>query len=98
MRNQLLEKAAEDSDFRARLLNNPRETINEEFGTELPEGYKINVMEDTVDTTNILLPPSARLDTEELRAVSGASWHNNSGQNDSDSENNAPQWWDSPSD
>ena len=98
MRNHLLEKAAEDKEFRTRLVNDPKNTIRREFDVEIPDGYAINIMEDTSDTMNIVLPPSAQLSTEELQAVSGASWHSNKGQNDSDSENNAPQWWDPPSD
>ena len=93
MRIQLLEKAAEDEAFRARLLEDPSRTIREELGVGIPEGLKIKVLEDSADTTNVVLPPRARLQAAELESVSAASWANDRGEDDRDRFNNAPQWW-----
>ncbi len=94
MRIQLLEKAAEDEAFRARLLEDPNHAIKEELGVGIPEGFKIRVLEDSADTTNVVLPPRARLKESELESVSAASWANDRGEDDRDHRNNAPQWWD----
>ena len=94
MRIQLLEKAAEDEEFRARLLEDPHGTISDELGVGVPEGLKIRVLEDSADTTNIVLPPKARLAAAELESVSGANWANSSGDDDNDRNTNAPQHWD----
>ena len=94
MRIRLLEKAAEDEQFRTRLLEDPHGAIVEELGVGIPEGLKIRVLEDSADTTNIVLPPKARLEAAELESISGASWANSRGDDDNDRNTNAPQWWD----
>ena len=57
MRIHLLEKAAEDEAFRARLLEDPNRAIKEELDVPIPEGFRIRVLEDNENTTNIVLPP-----------------------------------------
>ncbi|MCY4027779.1 MAG: NHLP leader peptide family RiPP precursor [Acidobacteria bacterium] len=94
MRIHLLEKAAEDEAFRARLLEDPHRAIKEELDVPIPEGFKIKVLEDSENTTNIVLPPRAKLKAAELQSVSAASWANDRGEDDNDRWNNAPQWWD----
>ena len=61
----LLSRAREDSDFRQRLLANPKETIEEEFGVTLAEGHEIHVHEETYNATHIVLPPRSKLSKEE---------------------------------
>ena len=96
MRVEILEKAAEDEGFRAKLLLHPRRAVSEHFGMSVPEGFDIRVVEDTADTTNLVLPPSARLEEEHLAAISGASqWVSGDPTDDNDRNTNAPQWWDS---
>ena len=40
LKTQLLTKAAEDGDFRACLLVDPKATISAELDTTIPEGFK----------------------------------------------------------
>ena len=94
MRLHLLEKAAENEEFRAKLLEDPRATISEELDMPIPAGFKIMIHEDTADTTHLVLPPLARLTIAELQSVSGASWH--AADADEDRRATAPQWWDVP--
>ena len=94
MRLHLLEKAAENEEFRSKLLKDPRATISEEFDMPIPAGFKIEIHEDTVDTTHLVLPPLARLTIAELQSVSGASWH--AADVDEDAGTTAPQWWNVP--
>ena len=76
MRERLLEKAAEDEAFRARLLADPKAAVRDELGLEVPAGFSIEVHEEAADTTHLVLPPPARLDEAELiRASGGVDWN-----------------------
>ena len=69
----LVKKAAKDSDFRERLLANPKETIESEFGVTLGEGHGIHVHEDSHAATHVVLPPrSKQSDAEREEAKAGA--------------------------
>ena len=61
----LLARAGQDSDFRERLLANPRETIEREFGVSLAKGHEIHVHEETHEATHVVLPPRGKLSKEE---------------------------------
>ncbi len=73
LRSQLLTKAAEDGDFRARLLADPNATISTELDTTIPEGFNVAVHEDSATTAHLVLPPSPALTETELAAVAGGS-------------------------
>ncbi len=70
----LVSRAGEDSEFRERLLANPRAAIKEEFGVMLAEGHEIHVHEETPEETHVVLPPRSKLSREEREeAKTGAS-------------------------
>ena len=73
MRARLLEKAAVDEEFRARLLADPRAVIQSETGVSLPAGFHVEVHEDTADTGHLVLPPvtDAQIDDADLEQVAG---------------------------
>ena len=71
MRTQILNKAGEDSDFRARLIADPKTTIADEIGSVIPDGFDVEVHEDTADTFHLVLPPSQTLTDSELADVVG---------------------------
>ena len=93
----MLDKAAEDEAFRSRLLEDPDTAIKEELGVSMPEGLKINVLEDTADTTNVVLPPRARLDEVELESISAAGNWKNHGWDDDDDRHNDTKHYDTNS-
>ena len=69
----LAKRAGKDSDFRERLLANPKETIEREFGVTLAEGHEIHVHEETYATTRLVLPPRSKLsEAEREEAKTGA--------------------------
>ena len=69
----LVSRAGEDSDFRERLIAKPRETIEEEFGVQLPEDHQIHVHEETHSTSHVVLPPRDKLsDADRKAAKTGA--------------------------
>lgn len=79
--NSLIMKAWEDEEFRQKLIAHPREIYALKFGCEMPEGLAIDVIEETLDTVNIVLPKNpalqiteGELSEEALDAVSGGCW------------------------
>ena len=64
----LMSKAAEDIDFRERLLAKPKETIEKEFSVTLPADHKIHVHEETYTATHVVLPPRSKLSEAERKA------------------------------
>ena len=69
----LASRAGEDSDFRARLLAKPKETIEMELGVTLAENHEIHVHEETYTATHVVLPPRSKFsDAEREAAKTGA--------------------------
>ncbi len=71
--NFLVSRAAEDSEFRERLLARPRETIEKELGASLAGDHEIQVHEESSTTTHLVLPPrDGRTGAEREAAKTGA--------------------------
>ena len=64
-------KAAEDDDFRARLMADPRATVEDEAGIRFPDGYRIHVHVDTATDAHVVLPPKPALSREQLDHITG---------------------------
>ena len=62
-------RAGQDSEFRARLLANPKDAIEQEFGVRLPEDHEIHVHEESCKATHLVLPPRSKLSPEEREAA-----------------------------
>ena len=71
MRMKIVDKAAEDADFRAKLLRDPKAAIGQELGVTIPESMTIQVHEETTATAHLVLPPGSKLNEGDLRAVAG---------------------------
>lgn len=69
MREELLARAADDTSFRARLVEEPKAAFKETFGVELPEAVTVVVHEDTEHTAHLVLPPSSKLGEGDLEAI-----------------------------
>ena len=75
LREHLIEKAAMDGAFRARLLSDPKAAVEEELGLTIPADFTLKVYEDVPDTTHLVLPPLAALDESALeQAAGGTDW------------------------
>ena len=74
MKAQLMAKAAEDSEFRTKLIGNPTNTISTELGVPIPEHFTIKVHEDSTTSAHLVLPPSEQLTEEDLAQVAGGNW------------------------
>jgi len=74
---RLIARAWEDEDFKRRLMSDPKSTICEELGVELPDELEIQVVEEGPSKICVVLPvrPEAvsddELSEEELKAVAG---------------------------
>ena len=71
MRSKIVGKANEDADFRARLLSDPKEALEQELGVTIPASLSVEVHEESGTTAHLVLPPDSRLSEGDLRAVAG---------------------------
>lgn len=71
MQYQLIARATEDPEFRARLVADPNDAIKQEFGIDVPDHARIQVHESDMSVLHIALPISANveLDEERLEAI-----------------------------
>lgn len=84
LEQQVVERAARDSQFRKDFMTNPRETAEREFGVAIPEGIDITVLEETPSSVYVVLPPAQaqagrEVSDADLEAVAGG-WGGLSGQ------------------
>ena len=79
LKTQILGKAAEDSDFRARLIADPKAVISAETGQTIPDGFDVVVHEDSAATAHLVLPPSSTMSETDLELVVGGAWPNSFG-------------------
>ena len=71
LREHVLTKATADEGFRERLVADPKGTVEQECGVQFPDGYQLEVHEESATTTHMVLPASAKLSERELEAVAG---------------------------
>lgn len=78
MERRVVEKSLQDEDFRERLLENPRVTMEQELGVRLPEEVRVVAVEETADTIYLVLPRTSpaggeggELSDRELETVAG---------------------------
>ena len=73
----IVQKSMEDEDFRQRLLDDPKGTLERELGSALPQGVGVRVAEESTDTIYLVLPSASavgegeELSDQELEAVAG---------------------------
>ena len=78
MERRLVQRSLQDEEFRQKLLDDPRETLEQELGRGLPEGLQVRAVEETKDTIYLVLPfasavggQGGSLSDQELDAVAG---------------------------
>ena len=74
LRERLVERATEDEEFRVRMLDDPKGAIKEELGLVIPDGFTVEVHEDTTDTGHLVLPPSSALSEADLEMMAGGGY------------------------
>ena len=71
MMEKLLAKAAEDSEFRTKLLAEPRTALQEGLGIQIPADFNVVIHEDDVRTAHLVLPASPELTDAQLEHAAG---------------------------
>jgi hypothetical protein len=72
LHGRLVARALADPAFRARLLDTPREAVEEELGVELPSDLEVVVIEERPDRLAIVLPADLTgLGTDAVWAMTG---------------------------
>jgi len=73
-------KASEDETYRKLCLDKPNEAIKQISGMEVPDGVKINIIENEpgIDHTVIIPPGAAELSGQELDYIAGGRGRRNS--------------------
>jgi hypothetical protein len=78
MERRLIQRSMEDEDFRQRLLDDPKGTLEQELGDRLPEDVEVRVVEETAESIYLVLPSASplvgeggELSDEELQRVAG---------------------------
>jgi hypothetical protein len=56
LERRIVGRALEDPEFRARLLENPRQAVAEELGFALPEALQVEVVVESAEKLTIVLP------------------------------------------
>jgi hypothetical protein len=68
----VIEQCAQDPNFKARLLADPRAVIGELIGVEVPESVTITIHEESLTDIHLVLAnDSSALSEEDLELVSG---------------------------
>ncbi|MFM1917283.1 MAG: hypothetical protein RJB01_798 [Actinomycetota bacterium] len=71
--DRIVEQARTDESFRARLMADPKATLEDFLGMQLPDQVRVHVVEESFTDVYLVLPYelSAELNEEDLEAVSG---------------------------
>ena len=76
IRAYIMLRATEDDAFRARLMADPKGTVEAETGITFPAEYTFHVHEETATDAHMILPMRLELSLQDLEAVTaGDGWH-----------------------
>jgi hypothetical protein len=74
----IVQRSIEDEEFRQRLLDDPKGTLEQELGRALKESTEVRVVKESADTIYLVLPSASvvgdrgrELSDQELDAVAG---------------------------
>ena len=77
MERTIVQRSIEDEEFRQRLLDDPKGTLEQELGNRLAESTEVRVVEESADTIYLVLPSASvvgeggELSDEALESVAG---------------------------
>ena len=56
MERSIVQRSMEDEEFRQRLLDDPKGTVEQELATQLPEDVEVSVVQESQQTIYLVLP------------------------------------------
>ena len=71
MQAKIVGRAQADAEFRARLLSDPKATVEQELGVTIPASLSIEVHEESGAAAHLVLPPDSKLSEGDMQAVAG---------------------------
>jgi len=78
MEQRIVQRSLEDDAFRQQLLADPKAAVEQELGTQLPPGIRVEAVEEAPDTVYLVIPPASQaggeegeLSDSELESVAG---------------------------
>ncbi len=73
LQDWISERAANDENYRASLIEDPRRVLEGHLGKEIPVGMKVEVVEEKADTVYLIVPhvPGTELDDAALEMIAG---------------------------
>jgi hypothetical protein len=81
----LVQRSLQDEDFRQRLLDDPKGSVEQELATRLPEDVEVRVVEESAQSIYLVLPirsadlQTGELSDQDLGAVAGGDLSTDSG-------------------
>ena len=69
IQHALVERAMDDDDFRARLVDDPKGVFEQEFGVAIPDSVNFQIHESDFQTIHLALPMDYKLSEEQLEAI-----------------------------
>ncbi|CAM4014843.1 NHLP leader peptide family RiPP precursor [Paenibacillus alkaliterrae] len=73
LKDQIIQKAWEDAEFKKKLLANPKAAVKEELGIDVPDTIEIEAVEETANKYYLVIPQKPAEVTIENN-VEGAMW------------------------
>ena len=58
LKEQIIQKAWEDAEFKKQLLANPKAAVKEAFGVDVPDTIEVKVVEESANKYYLVLPQS----------------------------------------
>ncbi len=56
LKDQIIQKAWEDAEFKKQLLANPKAAVKEAFGVDVPDNIEVEVVEESANKFYLVLP------------------------------------------
>ncbi|RCW44338.1 putative ribosomally synthesized peptide [Paenibacillus prosopidis] len=73
LKDQIIQKAWEDAEFKKQLLANPKAAVKDAFGIEIPDTIEVEAVEETANKYYLVIPQSPA-DAASINNVNGAAW------------------------
>jgi hypothetical protein len=60
LQSEIIERAWSDPEFKQKLLEDPKATLQESFNITVPDEIRLNIVEETQDNFYLIIPPAPK--------------------------------------